>query len=104
MDKIWKKALAIGGGVGVAVIIVVVLFLLLSNVTIRSTPAPLPTQPPGGGGGDTPSGANCSGNGHACPHGWANAACHDPPDHARAYGLRARCESNMTWGETKKAA
>jgi hypothetical protein len=103
MDKIWKKALAIGGGVGVAVIIVVVLFLLLSNVTIRSTPASVPTQPPGGGG-DTPAGANCPGNGHACPHGWANAACHDPPDHARAYGLRARCESNMTWGATKKAA
>jgi hypothetical protein len=42
------------------------------------------------------------GNGNHVPPGWAHAACPDVPHHAKAYGVRARCEFNMTYGEMKK--
>ena len=45
---------------------------------------------PSGGGG---------GNGNIVPPGWAHAAC---PSQAKGYGVRARCEMNMTYGELKK--
>ncbi len=44
-----------------------------------------------------PSGGG--GNGNIVPPGWAHAAC---PAHAKGYGVRARCEMNMTYGELKK--
>lgn len=42
------------------------------------------------------------GNGHQVPPGWSHARCPDVPAHAKAYGMRARCEFNMTYGEMKK--
>ncbi len=42
------------------------------------------------------------GNGNIVPPGWSHAACPDLPDQAKAYGVRARCEFNMTYGEMKK--
>lgn len=39
------------------------------------------------------------GNGNQVPPGWAHAAC---PSQAKGWGVRARCEMNMTYGELKK--
>ncbi len=43
-----------------------------------------------------------SGNGHQVPPGWAHAKCPDVPDRAKAYGVRARCLYNETYGQYKK--
>ena len=42
------------------------------------------------------------GNGNIVPPGWAHAACPDLPEQAKGFGVRARCEFNMTYGEMKK--
>jgi len=42
------------------------------------------------------------GNVNIVPPGWAHAACPDLPEQAKAWGVRARCEFNMTYGEMKK--
>lgn len=42
------------------------------------------------------------GNGNIVPPGWAHAACPNVPSQAPAFGVRARCEFNMTYGEMKK--
>lgn len=42
------------------------------------------------------------GNGNIVPPGWAHANCPTLPDQAKAFGVRARCEFNMTYGEMKK--
>ncbi len=43
-----------------------------------------------------------SGNGHQVPPGWAHAKCPDLPEQAKAYGVRARCLYNETYGQYKK--
>lgn len=50
----------------------------------------------------TAAAPNEPGNGNQVPPGWAHAHCPDLPEQAKAYGVRARCEFNMTYGQMKK--
>ncbi len=124
MDKKTGRLLAYVSVAAVAVVVVVVSFLLLQQPlpasTVNKNPGTSPgTNNPGSptsspsSGGTSPTSPPSTapppenngkgkGNGHLVPKGWDNANCADASQKAHAYGLKARCGMQDTFGELKK--